>query len=215
MPLRPTGGFGRLSSPLWGRSDRVEDVLSVRPSLALLNGHRRGVYEGIPPPGGEKTVGLPVEQATVWEVLPHAVPFLFVDRVISVEQDGARVLRGVTRNDALLHGHATLPPTLMVEALAQAAGILLASCKRGLKAGLLTAVDDFVFRGAVRNGDRVILEVKLQRVRAPFFVVRGRALVGEEVRAEGNLTLWSEPPWRSPGETRSRGGQSPPAGSEA
>jgi len=160
-------------------------------------------------------VGLAVEQAMGWEVLPHAVPFLFVDRVISVEQDGARVLRGVTRNDALLRGHPTLPPTLIVEALAQAAGILILSCKRGVKAGLLTAVDDFVFRGAVRNGDRLILEVKLRRVHAPFFVVRGRALVGGEVRAEGKLTLSSEPPWRRPGETRSRGGQSPPAGPEA
>ena len=155
-------------------------------------------------------VGLAVEQAMGWEVLPHAVPFLFVDRVISVEQDGARVLRGVTRNDALLRGHPTLPPTLIVEALAQAAGILILSCKRGVKAGLLTAVDDFVFRGAVRNGDRLILEVKLRRVHAPFFVVRGRALVGEQVRAEGKLTLSSEPHWRSPGETRSRGGRSSP-----
>ena len=158
---------------------------------------------------------LAVEQATVWEVLPHRVPFLFVDRVISVAQDAACLLRGVTRNDALLRGHPTLPPTLIVEALAQAAGVLIASREPGVNAGLLTAVDAFVFHGAVRTGDRLILEVKLQRVHVPFFVVRGRALVGQDVRAEGKLTLSSEPPWRRPGEARSKGGQSPTAGPEA
>lgn len=127
--------------------------------------------------------------------LPHAVPFLFVDKVISVSRDGARVLRGVTRNDALLRGYPTLPPTLIVEALAQAAGILVASHERGATAGSLTAVDGFVFSGEVRNGDRLILEVTLRRIRPPFFVVSGRALVDEEVRAEGRFTLSSEPPW--------------------
>ncbi len=160
-------------------------------------------------------IELAVEEAMVWDVLPHAVPFLFVDRVISVGPEAARVLRGVTRNDALLRGHPTLPPTLIVEALAQAGGVLIASREPGVNAGLLTAVDDFVFRGAVRTGDRLILEVKLRRIHVPFFVVRGRALVGEDVRAEGKLTLSSEPPWRRPGETRSDGGQSPPAGPEA
>ena len=137
-----------------------------------------------------------VEDAMVWKILPHRVPFLFVDRVISVEEDVMRLLRGVTRNDALLRGHATLPPTLIVEALAQAAGVLIASREPGVTAGSLTAVDDFVFRGTVRSGDRLVLEVKLRRVRGPFFVVRGRALVDGEVCAEGKLTLSSEPPWR-------------------
>ena len=138
------------------------------------------------------------EHRMVWDLLPHTVPFRFVDRVISVDQDGARMLRGVTRNDALLCGHPTMPPTLIVEALAQAAGILVANHEQGIVAGLLTAVDDFVFRGAVRNGDRLILEVTLRRVHAPFFIVTGRAVVDGEVRAEGRLTLSSRPPWNRP-----------------
>jgi 3-hydroxymyristoyl/3-hydroxydecanoyl-(acyl carrier protein) dehydratase len=128
--------------------------------------------------------------------LPHAVPFLFVDRVLSVDAGGARVLRGATRNDALLQGRATLPPTLLVEAIAQAAGLLIASSDRTLSVGSLAGIDGFVFRGAVRSGDRVVLEVKLHRVHLPLYVVAGRALVDGEVKAEGRITLSTELPWK-------------------
>jgi 3-hydroxymyristoyl/3-hydroxydecanoyl-(acyl carrier protein) dehydratase len=114
---------------------------------------------------------------------------VLVDRVIRVERDGARVLHAVTRNDALLRGHPTMPPTLIVEALAQAAGVLFASAEGTVAAGLLTAVDDFVFHGPVRTGEQLVLDVKLRRVHDPFFIVMGRALVGGEIRAEGKLTL--------------------------
>jgi 3-hydroxymyristoyl/3-hydroxydecanoyl-(acyl carrier protein) dehydratase len=119
--------------------------------------------------------------------------------VLAVDGDGARVLRGVTRNDALLRGSPTLPPTLIVEAMAQAAGILIAGSNGTLTAGSLTAVDGFTFRGPVRSGDRLVLEVKLRRVHPPFYVVTGRALVEGEVRAEGKLTVSSEVPWERPG----------------
>jgi 3-hydroxymyristoyl/3-hydroxydecanoyl-(acyl carrier protein) dehydratase len=142
------------------------------------------------------------ERPVTPESLPHTVPFLFVDRVLSIDSDGARVLRGVTRNDALLRGRATLPPTLLVEALAQAAGLLIASSDPTLAAGSLAGIDGFVFRGAVRSGDRVVLEVKLHRVHLPLYVVAGRALVDGEVRAEGRITLSTELPWKRPPEAR-------------
>lgn len=164
-----------------------------------LNARRCHRYEGPVVPEGRETTQRAVEGTRLWELLPHEIPFLFVDRVISVERDGACVLRGVTRNDALLRGHPTLPPTLIVEALAQAAGILIASSEKGLAAGSLTAIDGFTFGAAVRNGDRLVLEVRLRKARSPFFIVTGRALVDGEVRAEGKLTLSSEPPWHRRG----------------
>jgi 3-hydroxyacyl-[acyl-carrier-protein] dehydratase len=129
------------------------------------------------------------------DLLPHTVPFLFVDRVLFIDDDGARVLRCVTRNDALLRGAAPLPAALVVEALAQAAGLLIKRIDPTVEAGALTGIDGFVFHGTVRHGDRVVLEVKLRRIHAPFYVVAARALVDGESLAEGRITLSTEQPW--------------------
>ncbi len=126
--------------------------------------------------------------------LPHRVPFLFVDRVVTASKTGGRVLRVITRNDALLQGYPTVPPVLIVEALAQAAGVLVGTTEGIVATGFLSAVDDFVFYRPVRCGEQLILEVTLRRARGSFYAVRGRALVSDEVRAEGRLTLSRELP---------------------
>jgi 3-hydroxymyristoyl/3-hydroxydecanoyl-(acyl carrier protein) dehydratase len=124
--------------------------------------------------------------------LPHRVPFVLIDRVLAYDGRSARFLKAVTRNDALLGGWPTIPPTLILEAMAQAAGVLVAGVEQSTALLLLVAADDVQFHAPVRSGAQLVLEVVLERTRSPFYVVGARALVGEEARAEGRLTLARE-----------------------
>jgi 3-hydroxymyristoyl/3-hydroxydecanoyl-(acyl carrier protein) dehydratase len=133
--------------------------------------------------------------------LPHRVPFVLVDRVIDVGDGRARFVKAVTRNDALLGGWPVLPPSLLMEALAQAAGMLVASTVGRSDLLLLVAADGVGFGAPVRCGERLMLEVVLERARPPFYVVAGRALVGGDVRAEGRLTMARSPDVRRAGAT--------------
>lgn len=136
------------------------------------------------------------ERAPGLHELPHRVPFVLVDRVTAFDGRTARFLKGVTRNDALLEGWPVMPPTLILEAMAQAAGILAVGAEHRSELLLLVAADDVSFHAPVRCGEQLALEVTLERVRPPFYVVSARALVGAEMRAEGRLTLAREPAQR-------------------
>jgi 3-hydroxyacyl-[acyl-carrier-protein] dehydratase len=131
------------------------------------------------------------------DALPHRVPFVLVDRVTAFNGRRARFLKAVTRNDALLAGWPTLPPTLILEAMAQAAGVLVARAEHCTELLLLVGADDVRFRAPVRSGAQLVLEATLERARPPFYIVSVKALVGGEARAEGRLTLAREPAARS------------------
>jgi 3-hydroxyacyl-[acyl-carrier-protein] dehydratase len=126
--------------------------------------------------------------------VPHAVPFVFVERLLEFDPPRARLLRRFTRNDALLQGYPVLPPSLVVEAMAQAAGVLITCMDERWTSGVLVGIDAFVMRGPVKVGDALILEVEMRRSHRAFHVVSGRALVAGAVRAEGRLTLSGETP---------------------
>ncbi len=125
--------------------------------------------------------------------LPHRYPFLLVDRVVSLEK-GKRIvaLKNVTMNEPHFTGHfpsrPVMPGVLMVEALAQAGGILLLSqeAHRG-QAALFMAVDQVKFRKVVEPGDRLILEVAVERDRRRTAVLQGCARVGDEVVVEAQM----------------------------
>lgn len=101
----------------------------------------------------------------------------------------------VTRNDSLLRGYPTMPPTLVVEALAQAAALLVARAPAGRS--LLVGIDEFTFRAPVRVGEQLLLEVERRAGGGRVHRIAGRALVGGEVRAEGTLMLSQEAVSRS------------------
>lgn len=129
-------------------------------------------------------------------VLPHRYPFLLVDRILEVSEDGTRAvaLKNVTANEPFFQGHfpdaAIMPGVLIVEALAQAGGAaLLANESREGKLAMLAGIDDFKFRRPVVPGDVLRLEVELVRRRGPIGKVRARALVEGEVAAEGEITF--------------------------
>ncbi len=132
----------------------------------------------------------------VTAALPHRYPFLLVDRVLEVSEDGRRAvaIKNVTINEPFFQGHfpdyPIMPGVLVVEALAQAASaaLLPAEMRKG-RLGVLGGLDGFRFRRPVRPGDVLRLEVELTRLRGPVGKVAGRATVDGELAAEGEITF--------------------------
>ena len=121
--------------------------------------------------------------------LPHAAPFLLLDRVLDVDEKAGTFLKLVSAADPCVAPDGLLPAAFVLEALAQAGGALLTAQTGGPTAGYLVAVDEFRMLGEVRVGDALRLEVTVARTFGVTVVFRGRALVADEVRAEARFTL--------------------------
>ncbi len=131
----------------------------------------------------------------VMEYLPHRYPFLLVDRVIECEPGEKLVaLKNVTVNEPFFQGHFAgqpiMPGVLVMEALAQATG-LLSFCTmtedHSKKLYMLVGMDKVRFRSQVLPGDQLILDVKLKRTMRGIWMFNGKATVNDQVVAEGEL----------------------------
>jgi len=138
---------------------------------------------------------LPMEAAQIMEILPHRYPFLLVDRVVELEPGVRAVaIKQVSANEPQFTGHfperPIMPGVLMVEALAQAAGIAVLTLPdyRG-KIGLFAGIDDCRFKRLVQPGDTLRLEVTVEKLRGMFGRVRAVASVEGEVAVEATLSI--------------------------
>lgn len=129
--------------------------------------------------------------------LPHRYPFLLVDRVLSINKGKSiRALKNVTINEPFFQGHfphrPVMPGVLMLEALAQAAALLAFDAIDATPSEdsvyYFAGMDGVRFKRPVEPGDQLILEVELLRMKAGVFKFKARALVGEEVAVEAELT---------------------------
>ncbi len=129
------------------------------------------------------------------ELLPHRYPFLLVDRVLDFEEGKKIVtLKNVTGNEAFFTGHfphrAVMPGVLIVEALAQSAGVLvLKSFNLKNITPFFAAIDKVRFKKPVKPGDTLIMEVELLMKKARICKVKGTAYVNAEVVTEGEFTF--------------------------
>jgi len=138
-----------------------------------------------------------MEVTDIWRLLPHRYPFLLVDRVIEIEPDQRIVcLKNVTINEPIFTGHfpdtPVFPGVMIVEALAQAAGILaFASRGRTLDDGYiyyLAGSDKTKFKSSVIPGDQIRLEVEIVNLRKHWMKAEGRAYVGDRMACSTRLT---------------------------
>ncbi len=138
----------------------------------------------------------------IQSILPHRFPFLMVDRVISLSSDEAVGIKNVTINEPYFQGHfpnePIMPGILIVEALAQLGGTLIAFIKgeEGEQKGYFAGIDHVRFRKPVYPGDQVILKVVLVKHKGQIYKVRGTATVDDEVVVEGELLLAFREPLR-------------------
>jgi len=127
--------------------------------------------------------------------LPHRYPFLLVDRVIALEPGKSIVaIKNVTANESFFQGHfpevKIMPGVLIVEAVAQAGGILLYHSlpDAAKKIVVLSKLKNIKFRKIVVPGDQMRLEAEIVKARARFAVIRGRAIVDKEIVVEGEIS---------------------------
>jgi 3-hydroxyacyl-[acyl-carrier-protein] dehydratase len=128
--------------------------------------------------------------------LPHRYPILLVDRVLEVEP-GKRIkaLKNVSINEPYFVGHfphrPVMPGVLMIEALAQAAG-LLSYVTLGLSSDensvyYFVGIDGARFKRPVEPGDQLILEAEIDRMKAGIMKFKARAKVDDQVVVEADL----------------------------
>ena len=129
------------------------------------------------------------------EILPHRYPFLLVDRFIELEAEQRIVgLKNVTGNEPFFQGHfpekPVMPGVLLIEALAQTGAVLVLSQPENKgKIAYFARIDNCRFRRQVVPGDQLRLEIEVVRLRGPVGKCKARALVGEEVACEAELTF--------------------------
>jgi 3-hydroxyacyl-[acyl-carrier-protein] dehydratase len=130
--------------------------------------------------------------------LPHRFPFLLVDRVLSVTAGESIVaIKNVTYNEAHFVGHfpqlPVMPGVLVVEALAQASGVLAWESAQAEEQGvtilLLAGLEDVRFKQPVRPGDQLVLKSQLLKHRRSVWRFRCVAEVGELVVAEAEIVM--------------------------
>ena len=130
------------------------------------------------------------EVRTSFPRLPHAAPFLLVDRVLEIGERSGVFVKHVAASDPCVADDGTLPAAFLLEALAQGGGALLSALKNDTpQPGYLAAVDDFRVLAPVRVGDVLRIEVEVLRHFQAATQLRGRALVDGRLCAEGRLTL--------------------------
>ena len=137
------------------------------------------------------------------EALPHRYPMLLVDRIESLDPEkGIVAIKAVTINEPYFQGHfparPIMPGVLIVEALAQAAGVLAVDALGLVGSGKLVyfmAIERAKFRQPVEPGVLLKLEVEFLQKRLSVCKFAGRATVDGKVAAEANFTaMIADPP---------------------
>lgn len=130
----------------------------------------------------------------ITSILPHRYPFLLVDRVLELEP-GKRIkaYKNVTVNEDFFNGHfpghPVMPGVMIIEGMAQAAGILTLYDREGRENKLMyfTGIDKARFRRPVVPGDRLVYEIEILRLRNTYCRLRGVATVDGKVAAEATI----------------------------
>jgi len=134
-----------------------------------------------------------VDIQEIIRLLPHSYPFLLVDKIIDYEQ-GKRIvgIKNVTYNEPFFQGHfpgrPIMPGVLIVEAMAQAGGVLAFKSFPDLKGSVFfIGIDNARFRKPVVPGDQLRLTVEVVRHKKELWVFNGEAYVGDEMVAEAKI----------------------------
>ena len=153
--------------------------------------------------GGSEGSVRTLDVRAVMAALPHRYPMLLVDRVDRLDKDvSITAIKAVTINEAFFTGHfpgrPIMPGVLIVEALAQAAGVLAVESLGLAGSGKLVyfmAIDGAKFRTPVEPGCLLTLEVEFVQKRSSVCKFAGRALVDGKLAAEASFTaMIADPP---------------------
>ncbi|MGE4323443.1 MAG: 3-hydroxyacyl-ACP dehydratase FabZ [Sphingobium sp.] len=145
----------------------------------------------------------PIDIRGIMAALPHRYPMLLVDRVVSLVPRGAiHAVKAVSINEGFFQGHfpgrPIMPGVLIVEAMAQAAGVLTVETLDLRGSGKLVyfmSIDGAKFRSPVEPGCLLDLHVELLQIRGVVCKFAGKAMVDGKLCAEANfVAMIAEPP---------------------
>ena len=145
----------------------------------------------------------PLDIKRVMAALPHRYPMLLVDRVVQILPDQSiTAIKAVSMNEGFFQGHfperPIMPGVLIVEALAQAAGVLAVESFGLANSGKLVyfmAIEGAKFRNPVEPGCLLQLDVEFVQKRSAVSKFAGKASVDGKVVAEANFTaMIADPP---------------------
>jgi 3-hydroxyacyl-[acyl-carrier-protein] dehydratase len=143
----------------------------------------------------------PLDIDGILKRLPHRYPFLMVDRVLDVVAGKSIVaVKNVSANEAYFQGHfpghPVMPGVLIIEALAQAGGVLAyetAAAEEHVWILYLVGIEETRFKQTVRPGDQLTLRVELEKRRRSLWRFTGVAEVGGKVVAETKILMADGP----------------------
>ncbi|MCS7026264.1 MAG: 3-hydroxyacyl-ACP dehydratase FabZ [Bryobacteraceae bacterium] len=127
------------------------------------------------------------------DILPHRYPMLLVDRIVELEEERVVGIKNVSANEPFFSGHfpafPVMPGVLIVEAMAQVAGVLVLQNipDRQNKLVLLIGIEEAKFRRPVVPGDQLRIEMKVERRKATVAKMSGKAVVDGNVVAEATV----------------------------
>lgn len=154
----------------------------------FLNVREYGIH------GCYNTASMPILDINeIRKILPHRYPMLLVDRIIELDEERVVGLKNVSATEPFFTGHfpdfPVMPGVLIVEAMAQTAGVLVLKSipDRDKKLVLLVAVENARFRKPVVPGDTLIMEMKVLKRKASVAKMAGVATVNGVVVAEAEV----------------------------
>ena len=130
----------------------------------------------------------------ILRMLPHRYPFLLVDRILEIKPGKSIVaIKNVTINEHFFQGHfpeyRVMPGVLVVEAMAQAGGVLLYNSIPDPEGKLvfLSKIDNLKFRKPVVPGDQIRLEAEIVKLKKRVCHIKAKAIVGQDIVVEGDI----------------------------
>ena len=134
--------------------------------------------------------------ARIKRMIPHRYPFLLIDRVEQIRKNESAIgIKNVSANEPYFQGHfpsePVLPGVLIVEAMAQTAGVLVVETLEMIDQDLLVyfmTIDNCRFRNKVTPGDVLELHVRITRSRGRGFRFAGQAKVAGKLAAEAEFS---------------------------
>ncbi len=187
------GDLALIGRPLKGR------VVSIRPGHTINNKFTRMLrkevkHTEIQAPVYNPNIEPIIDINGIRKLLPHRYPFLLIDKVIKIDRKHCVAVKNVTTNEPFFVGHfpqePVMPGVLQVEAMAQAAGVLVLNYLEEPErySTYFLKIDNVKFRQKVVPGNTLLLNVSLMtEIRRGCAIVKGYAFVGEKIVCEAEF----------------------------